>query len=120
MPSTHTCTGFTAIVDKKLSAKYETLVNEASELIEVLPWGKDFEVCHAYPLFPAVAHRASGGRVPQTRLHGTAGLVVRNRRWVPTHRPRFDADPQTRSGIPAGINVRYFALSELGSDLTRA
>jgi dipeptidyl-peptidase-3 len=38
------CSGFTAMVDKKLSAKYETLVNEASELIKVLPWGKDFEV----------------------------------------------------------------------------
>jgi len=36
--------GFTAIVDKKLSAKYETLVNEASQLIKVLPWGEDFEV----------------------------------------------------------------------------
>jgi dipeptidyl-peptidase-3 len=36
--------GFTAIVDKKLSAKYETLVSEASELIKVLPWGADYEV----------------------------------------------------------------------------
>ncbi|KAF7792994.1 hypothetical protein EIP86_004099 [Pleurotus ostreatoroseus] len=36
--------GFTAIVDKTLSAKYETLVNDAPELIKVLPWGKDFEV----------------------------------------------------------------------------
>ncbi|PSR74920.1 hypothetical protein PHLCEN_2v9454 [Hermanssonia centrifuga] len=36
--------GFTAIVDKALSAKYETLVNNAPELIKVLPWGKDFEV----------------------------------------------------------------------------
>ncbi|KDQ60841.1 hypothetical protein JAAARDRAFT_31830 [Jaapia argillacea MUCL 33604] len=36
--------GFTAIVDKQLSAKYEKLVNDASELIKVLPWGKDFEV----------------------------------------------------------------------------
>jgi len=36
--------GFTAIVDKALSAKYETLVNSAPELIKVLPWGKDFEV----------------------------------------------------------------------------
>ncbi|KAJ3483997.1 hypothetical protein NLI96_g5928 [Meripilus lineatus] len=36
--------GFTAIVDKKLSAKYETLVNNAPELIKSLPWGKDFEV----------------------------------------------------------------------------
>ncbi|KAF8201843.1 aflatoxin-detoxifizyme [Pholiota molesta] len=36
--------GFTAIVNKKLSAKYETLVNGAPNLIKVLPWGKDFEV----------------------------------------------------------------------------
>ena len=31
-------------MDKQLSAKYETLVNSAPELIKVLPWGKDFEV----------------------------------------------------------------------------
>ena len=36
--------GFTAIVDKALSAKYEKLVNDAPELIKVLPWGEDFEV----------------------------------------------------------------------------
>ncbi|KIM49127.1 hypothetical protein M413DRAFT_406383 [Hebeloma cylindrosporum] len=36
--------GFTAIVNKQLSAKYETLVDKASSLIKVLPWGKDFEV----------------------------------------------------------------------------
>jgi len=36
--------GFTAIVNKQLSAKYEVLVNHAPELIKVLPWGKDFEV----------------------------------------------------------------------------
>ncbi|KAG9226318.1 hypothetical protein CCMSSC00406_0003197 [Pleurotus cornucopiae] len=36
--------GFTAIVDKQLSAKYESLVNGAPELIKGLPWGKDFEV----------------------------------------------------------------------------
>ncbi|TBU39191.1 aflatoxin-detoxifizyme [Dichomitus squalens] len=36
--------GFTAIVDKTLSAKYEKLVNDAPELIKVLPWGKGFEV----------------------------------------------------------------------------
>ena len=31
-------------MDKALSAKYETLVNDAPELIKSLPWGKDFEV----------------------------------------------------------------------------
>lgn len=36
--------GFTAIVDKALSAKYEVLVNSAPDLIKALPWGKDFEV----------------------------------------------------------------------------
>ncbi|KAI0798039.1 aflatoxin-detoxifizyme [Abortiporus biennis] len=36
--------GFTAIVNKELSLKYETLVNNAPDLIKVLPWGKDFEV----------------------------------------------------------------------------
>ncbi|KAG5652743.1 hypothetical protein H0H81_003884 [Sphagnurus paluster] len=36
--------GFTAIVNKQLSAKYESLVNGAPELIKVLPWGPDFEV----------------------------------------------------------------------------
>ncbi|KAJ6630797.1 aflatoxin-detoxifizyme [Mycena sp. CBHHK59/15] len=36
--------GFTAIVNKQLSARYEKLVNNAPHLIEGLPWGKDFEV----------------------------------------------------------------------------
>ncbi|KAF8636591.1 hypothetical protein AX17_003402 [Amanita inopinata Kibby_2008] len=36
--------GFTAIVNKELSAKYEILVNRAPQLIDTLPWGKDFEV----------------------------------------------------------------------------
>jgi hypothetical protein len=40
----HLDPGFTAIVNKELSAKYETLVNNAPRLIEGLPWGKDFEV----------------------------------------------------------------------------
>jgi len=31
-------------VNKDLSAKYETLVNNAPRLINDLPWGKDFEV----------------------------------------------------------------------------
>jgi hypothetical protein len=37
-------TGFTAIVNKELSLKYDVLVSSAPELIKVLPWGKDFEV----------------------------------------------------------------------------
>ncbi|KAJ7632614.1 aflatoxin-detoxifizyme [Roridomyces roridus] len=36
--------GFTAIVNKQLSAKYEKLVDKAPYLIQSLPWGKDFEV----------------------------------------------------------------------------
>ncbi|KAK2466923.1 hypothetical protein APHAL10511_001181 [Amanita phalloides] len=36
--------GFTAVVNKELSAKYEILVDRAPDLIQVLPWGKDFEV----------------------------------------------------------------------------
>jgi hypothetical protein len=31
-------------VNKELSAKYETLVNKAPELIKALPWGPDYEV----------------------------------------------------------------------------
>ncbi|KAH7930761.1 dipeptidyl-peptidase III [Leucogyrophana mollusca] len=36
--------GFTAIVNKELSAKYDTMVDGAPEFIKVLPWGPDFEV----------------------------------------------------------------------------
>ncbi|KNZ71745.1 Dipeptidyl peptidase 3 [Termitomyces sp. J132] len=36
--------GFTAIVNKQLSAKYEILVDNAPEYIKALPWGPDFEV----------------------------------------------------------------------------
>ncbi|GAB1519793.1 hypothetical protein RhiTH_002863 [Rhizoctonia solani] len=35
--------GFTAIVNKALTAKFETMVKRAPELIKTLPWGKDFE-----------------------------------------------------------------------------
>ena len=40
----HFCSGFTAIVNKQLSAKYEVLVDSAPKLAKVLPWGPDFEV----------------------------------------------------------------------------
>ncbi|KAL0946907.1 hypothetical protein HGRIS_013069 [Hohenbuehelia grisea] len=56
--------GFTAIVDKQLSAKYESLVNGAPDLIKVLPWGKDFEVdVFRKPDFTAleVVNFATGG-----------------------------------------------------------
>ncbi|KAI0273622.1 aflatoxin-detoxifizyme [Gloeopeniophorella convolvens] len=36
--------GFTAIVNKVLSAKYEELVNNAPKFIEGLPWGPNYEV----------------------------------------------------------------------------
>jgi len=42
--SIHLGPGFTAIVNKELSAKYEMLVNNAPMFIKGLPWGKDFEV----------------------------------------------------------------------------
>lgn len=59
-----TMTGFTAIVNKELSAKYEILVNKAPDLIKVLPWGKDFEVdVFRKPDFTAleVVNFATGG-----------------------------------------------------------
>lgn len=31
-------------MNKELSAKYENMVNQAPQLIKVLPWGPDFEV----------------------------------------------------------------------------
>ncbi|KAF8451160.1 peptidase family M49-domain-containing protein [Boletus edulis BED1] len=56
--------GFTAIVDKALSAKYDKLVNDAPELIKVLPWGPAFEVDNfKKPDFTAleILHFATGG-----------------------------------------------------------
>lgn len=35
--------GFVAIVNKKTSAKFASLVNNAEELIQKLPWSSDFE-----------------------------------------------------------------------------
>ena len=36
--------GFTAIVDKERSKKYEKLVDRAPDLIKNMPWGPAFEV----------------------------------------------------------------------------
>jgi len=57
--------GFTAIVNKALSAKYDVLVENAPELIKVLPWGKDFEVdVFRKPDFTAleIVQFATGGK----------------------------------------------------------
>lgn len=64
--TTQVLLGFTAIVDKALSAKYDKLVNDAPELIKVLPWGSVFEVDQfKKPDFTAleILHFATGGKV---------------------------------------------------------
>lgn len=38
------CAGFTAIVDKEMTKKYDKLVADASTLVKTLPWGTSFEV----------------------------------------------------------------------------
>jgi hypothetical protein len=66
----HLGLGFTAVVNKELSAKYETLVNNAPNLIEGLPWGKDFEVdVFKKPDFTAleVVSFATGGMLAHRR-----------------------------------------------------
>lgn len=63
--TTQVLLGFTAIVDKTLSAKYDKLVNDAPELIKVLPWGAVFEVDQfKKPDFTAleILHFATGGK----------------------------------------------------------
>ena len=85
--------GFTAIVDKQLSAKYETLVSGAPDLIKALPWGKDFEVdVFRKPDFTAleILSFATGGEVsfgiPSCSSESNDSII----------------------GIPAGINVSKF------------
>jgi dipeptidyl-peptidase-3 len=58
--------GFTAIVDKALSKKYEKLVDRAPELIKAMPWGPAYEVVvFRKPDFTAleVLNFATGGKV---------------------------------------------------------
>lgn len=81
-------TGFTAIVNKELSSKYDVLVSSAPELIKVLPWGKDFEVdVFRKPDFTAleIVSFATGG------LHNETFV------WIEI--------TDSLKGIPAGINV---------------
>jgi len=75
--------GFTAIVNKQLSAKYETLVDNAPSLIKVLPWGEDFEVdVFRKPDFTAleVVSFATGGTVLHI-LFTLSQVYARNSRW---------------------------------------
>jgi len=68
--------GFTAIVNKSLSAKYGTLVNRAPELIKNLPWGKDFEVDEfRRPDFTAL----------EVLSFATGGLSLRDMPFVSLH-----------------------------------
>ena len=67
--TTQVLLGFTAIVNKALSAKYDKLVNDAPELVKVLPWGPAFEVDQfKKPDFTAleILHFATGGKGSQT------------------------------------------------------
>lgn len=81
--------GFTAIVNKELSVKYNELVDKAPELIKVLPWGKNYEVdVFKRPDFTAleIVSFATGGEwlVRMIYLSALRKLGI---------------------GIPAGINV---------------
>lgn len=70
--------GFTAIVDKALSVKYDKLVNDAPELIKVLPWGPAFEVDQfKKPDFTAleILHFATGGKL---RFQNEDNLLILN------------------------------------------
>jgi dipeptidyl-peptidase III len=61
-------------VDKELSAKYDILVNDAPELIKVLPWGKDFEVdVFRKPDFTAleIVNFATGGKCSSIAIDHT-------------------------------------------------
>jgi dipeptidyl-peptidase-3 len=60
--------GFTAIVNKELSQKYNELVDKAPGLIKVLPWGQQYEVdVFRRPDFTAleVVNFATGGESSQ-------------------------------------------------------
>lgn len=85
--------GFTAIVNKTLTAKYDKLVAGAPELIKTLPWGPDYEV----DVF----------RKPDfTGLY----ILFNVTNW--THLifvlPALEVVNFATGGIPAGINVSHW------------
>jgi hypothetical protein len=87
-PTGPTSPGFTAIVNKQLSAKYDVLVAKAPDLIKALPWGTDFEVdIFRKPDFTAL----------EVLSFATGGTYF------------FFCCIKTSSplGIPVGINVSY-------------
>lgn len=87
--------GFTAIVDKALSAKYDVLVNDAPELIKVLPWGPEFEVDQfKKPDFTAleILHFATGGKaIDETITTRLCLLISRYTSWDKCMRLNFDS-----------------------------
>lgn len=69
------CTGFTAIVDKELTKKYDRLVADASQLVKTLPWGPSFEVDVRLSVGPCVADLTK--RLSQTfRKPDFTGITV--------------------------------------------
>lgn len=97
--------GFVAIVNKEQSAKFNTLVDGAPQLIEDLPWGKDYEGASQRPNSPSLSHLVWS-------LTNPAAPVPEFKR------PDFTALEIVSfctGGIPAGI-VRSFPLGEEAKD----
>lgn len=81
--------GFTAIVNKTLTAKYDKLVVNAPELIKILPWGPDYEVdVFRKPDFTGPCFSSS--------IKG---------RFLNIMSPALEVVNFATGGIPAGINV---------------
>lgn len=97
-PFRDTRLGFTAIVDKELSARYEKMVSDAPEHLKGLPWGKDFEVdVFRKPDFTAL----------EVLTFATGGSCV------PITTPRPSSLTCLFVGIPAGINIpNYYEIRE--------
>jgi hypothetical protein len=88
-------------VNKQLSAKYETLVNDAPNLIKVLPWGPDFEVdIFRKPDFTAleVVTFATGGLWTSSNsdLHSVLTPIRYSRWYQRIHNIFFHPDHETK------------------------